>query len=92
MSDFGEPWQLLPSGSLGSVYCADGNGDFVAGRSSDEGYISEDDPRWQRIVACVNFCRNLPQPWLEHHVATQHLRREPRAGKIDYYLEVEENL
>lgn len=37
MSEFNEPWELQQSGFLNSVYCADSAGDFIAGRSSDEG-------------------------------------------------------
>jgi hypothetical protein len=55
-----EPWRLVDSGFGNAVNCEDANGVFISGYSSDEGTISQGDPNWERIVACVNACVGIP--------------------------------
>jgi len=65
---YGEPWSTADSGFLNGLRVVDKDGEFVLGYSSDEGHLSADDPRWRRIIACVNFCREMPTEQLEGFV------------------------
>jgi hypothetical protein len=59
-----EPWEIAGerdvSGFNCSPYLSGGDGSWIAGSSSDEGWFSADDPNYLRLVACVNSCRGIP--------------------------------
>ncbi len=67
-SKFGEPWKAVDSGYLNDLVIVDKDNKFILGHSSDEGFLPADDPRWNRIVACVNFCRLLSTENIERCV------------------------
>ena len=77
-----EPWTLEIEGSLFPARDAEGEGVFA----DEIGPMDEADAR--RIVACVNFCRNLDTDWLEKYVADQGLPDLPR--KVLYAVPKEE--
>jgi len=68
-----EPWKLIPMyhgaqptpDAPGCLLAADDT--FIAGYSSDEGEFLLGDPNYQRIVACVNFCREFNTEFLKTH-------------------------
>lgn len=74
LSEFGEPWKI--SNDTESIDNADGNAVLFESnhdrRCAGDGPNSPDDPEqiaWKRIIACVNFCRNIPSEFLEKTAA-----------------------
>ena len=59
-----EPWKWQETGPIDAHIVAR-DGTRVIGGEASEGYVFEDDPNIQRIVACVNACQHLPTEYLE---------------------------
>ena len=54
-----EPWRMVVSEMSGNPVVVDLRGRFIAASDQD------DDPNFERIVACVNFCREFETEWLK---------------------------
>lgn len=65
MSEFGEPWKNF----YGDISTSESK--LVIEQFPYKDCSAYDDEKYaDRIVACVNFCRNLPTEWLQKHVAS----------------------
>jgi hypothetical protein len=58
-----EPWKARKN-AFGDYLIADSRGSPVIGGGTDDAY-SADREDAERIVACVNFCRQFPTAWLQ---------------------------
>jgi hypothetical protein len=92
MSEFREPWGISRKKTL-TIEDASGGDLFLSVSQIEAMYPAEThlfrhgEERCQteallhRIVACVNFCRNLETAWMEGRVTENHYKKPIRRGE-----------